>query len=36
MYYQTQTTGMIGTLMNGAIPALDVNCRADLQANGGK
>jgi len=36
MYYQTQTTGMIGTLMNGAIPTLDVNCRADLQANGGK
>ncbi len=36
MYYQTQTTGMIGTLMNGAIPTLDANCKADLQANGGK
>jgi hypothetical protein len=36
MYYQTQTTGIMGTLMNGAIPALDVNCRADIQANGGK
>jgi hypothetical protein len=36
MYYQTQTTGIMGTLMNGAIPALDANCRADLHANGGK
>jgi hypothetical protein len=36
MYYQTQTTGIMGTLMNGAIPSLDANCKADLQANGGK
>jgi len=36
MYYQTQTTGIMGTLMNGAIPSLDANCKADLKANGGK
>lgn len=36
MYYQTQTTGIMGTLMNGAIPVLDASCRADLTANGGK
>lgn len=36
MYYQTQTTGIMGTLINGAIPVLDVNCKNDLKANGGK
>ncbi|MGC4102761.1 M12 family metallo-peptidase [Ferruginibacter sp.] len=36
MYYEVQTTGIMGPLMNGNIPALDANCRADLHANGGK
>jgi len=36
MYWQVQTTGIMGPLMSGSIPTLDANCRADLQANGGK
>lgn len=36
MYYSTQTTVMGGILLTGPIPSLDANCRADLQANGGK
>jgi hypothetical protein len=36
MYWQTQTTDVMGTLMTGNIPALDANCMADLKANGGK
>lgn len=36
MYYQAQVTDIMGPLMTGNIPVLDANCRADLQANGGK
>ena len=36
MYYSTQTTVMGGVLMNNPVPVLDANCKADLQANGGK
>lgn len=36
MYWSTQTTGIMGPLMSGNVPALDANCRADLKANGGK
>lgn len=36
MYYITNTTGIMGTLMSGNIPPLDANCKADLTANGGK
>lgn len=36
MYWQTQTTGIMGTLMGGSVPTLDANCKADLKANGGK
>lgn len=36
MYWATQTTGIMGTLMSGAVPILDANCKADLKANGGK
>lgn len=36
MYWATQTTSIMGALMNGAVPTLDANCKADLKANGGK
>jgi hypothetical protein len=36
MYYITNTTGIMGTLMSGNVPPLDANCKADLTANGGK
>ena len=36
MYYASETTDILGFLVTGNIPALDVNCRADLIANGGK
>lgn len=38
MYYATETTDLIGnTLGSGEqIPSLDDNCKADLQANGGR
>ncbi len=36
MYYASQTTGIGGVLMNGNVPVLDANCKADLTANGGK
>jgi hypothetical protein len=36
MYYAAQTTGIGGVLMNGNVPLLDANCKADLTANGGK
>ena len=36
MYYTTQTTVMGGILLTGPVPQLDANCKADLQANGGK
>ena len=36
MYYAAQTTGIGGVLMNGNVPLLDANCKADLIANGGK
>ncbi len=36
MYFSTQTTIMGGILLTGPVPVLDANCRADLQAFGGK
>lgn len=36
MYYASETTDILGFLLTGNIPVLDQNCRADLQANGGK
>lgn len=36
MYFSTQTTIMGGILLNSPVPVLDANCRADLQAFGGK
>ena len=36
MYYTAETTSILGFLLTGNIPSLDANCRADLQANGGK
>lgn len=36
MYYASQTTMIGGLILTGPIPTLDANCRADLQANGGK
>jgi hypothetical protein len=36
MYYVTNTGTMGGILLNGPVPSLDANCRADLRANGGK
>lgn len=36
MYYTTQTAIMGGILLSGPLPQLDTNCKADLQANGGK
>ena len=36
MYYQSETTDILGFLITGNIPVLDANCKADLTANGGK
>ena len=36
MYFSTQTTVMGGILLNGPVPVLDANCRADLRSFGGK
>jgi hypothetical protein len=35
MYYASETTDILGFLITGNIPAPDVNCKADLTANGG-
>ncbi len=36
MYYASETTDILGFLITGNVPPLDVNCKADLMANGGK
>jgi hypothetical protein len=36
MYYQTESTQFLGTIMTNNIPPLDANCHNDLIANGGK
>ncbi|MES2630122.1 MAG: hypothetical protein V4616_14250 [Bacteroidota bacterium] len=36
MYYQVETTDVVANLMTANIPTLDIDCRADLTANGGK
>ncbi len=36
MYFEAQTTGMLGDLVAGPVPSLDANCLDDLKANGGK
>jgi len=36
MYYASETRDILGFLITGNIPPFDTNCRADLQANGGK
>jgi len=36
MYYASETTDVLGFLLTGNIPSLDVNCMADLRGNGGK
>lgn len=36
MYYAVETTDYTSVLMDSPMPDLDANCRADLQANGGK
>lgn len=36
MYYASETSDILGFLITGNIPAFDANCRADMQANGGK
>ncbi len=36
MYYASETTDLFGFLITGNIPALDSQCKNDLQANGGK
>lgn len=36
MYYAVESTDLFGSVFGGEIPALDANCIADLQANGGR
>lgn len=36
MHYAAETSDILGFLVTGNIPALDVACKADLTANGGK
>jgi len=38
MYYATETTDLVGNTLGSGddIPSLDANCKADLQANGGR
>jgi hypothetical protein len=35
MYWNVDTSGIIGNLLGGTVPSLDADCLADLQANGG-
>ena len=35
MHYASETTDILGFLLTGNIPSFDVNCRTDMQANGG-
>ena len=36
MYYATETTDIMASIIGGSVPALDDNCIADLRKNGGK
>lgn len=36
MYYSLETTDLLGFLLTGSIPPLDLNCISDLHANGGR
>jgi predicted Zn-dependent protease len=36
MYYTAETSDIIGNLLGGSVPSLDVQCVNDLKANGGK
>lgn len=36
MYWQAESSNVIGMMAGGNVPQLDANCLADLQANGGK
>jgi hypothetical protein len=36
MYYGAETTDILGFLLTGNVPSLDVNCQNDIRANGGK
>lgn len=36
MYFNVETSDVIGNLLGGSVPGLDANCIADLQGNGGK
>ena len=36
MYYASETSDIFGFLITGNIPSFDLNCQADLKANGGK
>lgn len=36
MYFNVETSDIVGNLLGGAVPELDANCLADLKANGGK
>jgi len=36
MYYQVETTDFVANLANSPVPSLDMNCRGDLRANGGR
>ncbi|NNC69731.1 MAG: membrane metalloprotease, partial [Flavobacteriaceae bacterium] len=37
MYYTAETgEGLVNMLSGGSVPSLDTQCKADLQANGGK
>jgi hypothetical protein len=36
MYWNVDTSGIIGNLLGGTVPSLDADCLADLKANGGK
>ena len=36
MYYLAETSDIAANLFGISAPTLDANCRADLQANGGK
>lgn len=36
MYWEAESSNLLGMMVGGNIPQLDANCLADLQANGGK
>ena len=36
MYYAMESTDVFGSVFGGEVPALDANCLADLEANGGR